>query len=172
MILFIFNRNKFLELLEVTDLQFLKSKYCHNNIKILYKHRDRALKLTSYFFMFIIFNTLAWPLFSLMINHFKENENERLENVINWRFPVNVNTYNQYFKLFWALETTIGIQMVYFVFIIDVLILSVGWAITIQYEVLAEAFKNMRHHVNVQKGETTFFTIITIYCHNKKLQNN
>jgi len=47
---------------------------------------------------------------------------------------------------------------------IDLLLLSVGWAITVQYEVLAEAFKNIGHDVDHQKGETIILTVILIYC--------
>jgi len=163
-IILMFKRNKILELLDVTDLQFLKSKQCRNNIKILYKHRNRILRLTNFFLNILIFGIVGWVLSPTVINYFKENknENERLESILNWRFPVNVTTYNQYYGLIYVLELLSGMQTMYITFLIDILLLSVGWAISIQYELLAKAFENIGHHV--QKGETIFFTFITIYC--------
>lgn len=86
-----------------------------------------------------------------------KNDNRRLENVINRRYPITVNTYNQYYVLFYIIETIIAIKSLYLILMIDILLLSIGWAITVQYEVLAVAFKNLGHDVNFQKGETTLF---------------
>lgn len=159
-IILIFNRNKILDLLDVTCLKFLKSKQCYNNIEILYKHRNRALKLTQLYFNFCILVIIQWILCPIIINSFiaDKNENRRLENVINRRYPITVNTYNQYYALFYIIETIIAIKSLYLILMIDILLLSIGWAITVQYEVLAVAFKNIGHDVNFQKGETTFLS--------------
>ncbi|XP_003243840.3 uncharacterized protein LOC100573389 [Acyrthosiphon pisum] len=152
-VILIINRKKFLELLDVTDLIFLKSKQCRNNIKILCKHRIRALQLTNLYFMFCIFVIIEWIIFPIMINSFiaHKTENRRLENVVNRRYPVDVNTYNKYYILFYVFEIIIGVKTVYLVLMVDILLLSIGWAIIIQYEVLAEAFKNIGYNENLQK---------------------
>jgi len=161
-VVLIFNRKKILVLLSVTDLMFLKSKQCRDNIKILYKHRSRALQLTNIYFYISIIVLFEWIFFPIMVNSFMQyaNNNQRLENVINRQYPVNVNTYNKYYILFYLFEIIIGIKSVYLFLMIDVLLLSIGWAITIQYEVLAVAFKNIGHNENFQKGKTTFFNNI------------
>jgi len=96
--------------------------------------------------------------------YMRKNENQRLEGVLNRRYPLNVNTYNHYYVLFYALETIIGIQTIYTLLMIDILLLfSISWAIIVQYEILAVAFKNIgQHDANLYKGETTFLTNITI----------
>jgi len=159
-IILILNRNNILDLLDVTCLKFLKSKQCYNNIEILYKHRNRTLQLTQLYFNFCILVIIQWVLCPIIINSFivDKNDNRRLENVINRRYPITVNTYNQYYVLFYIIETIIAIKSLYLILMIDILLLSIGWAITVQYEVLAVAFKNLGHDVNFQKGETTFLS--------------
>jgi len=49
----------------------------------------------------------------------------------------------------------IAIKSIYLVLMIDILLLSIGWAINVQYEVLAVAFENIGHNV-FRKGKTTF----------------
>jgi len=155
----VINKTKILELLDVTDLNFLKSKQCRNNIKILYKYRNEALQLTNLFHNFCVFVIVEWMIFPIMINSFLsyKTDNQRLENVINRQYPVDVNTFNKYYFLFYVFESIIGIKTVYLVLLIDVLLLSIGWAIIFQYEVLAVSFKNIGHNENIKKGETTFF---------------
>jgi len=156
------NRKKILDLLDVTNLQFLKSKQCRNNIEILYKHRIRVLKITKLYLYLIIVVLVQWVSSSILINSFivSKNENQRLESVLSRRYPLNVNTYNQYYVLFYALETIIGIQTIYALLMIDILLFSTGWAIIIQYEILSVAFKNIGQYVNLHKGKTTFLTNI------------
>ncbi|XP_022163441.1 uncharacterized protein LOC111028952, partial [Myzus persicae] len=153
MIILIINRKKILDLLDVTDLIFLKSRPCRDNIKILYTHCSRALQLTNIYFYTVAIVLFEWIIFPIIVNSFIEynNANQRLDNVINRQYPVGVNTYNKYYILFYVFEITIGIKSVYLVLMIDVLLLSIGWAITVQYEVLAAAFKNIGHNKNLQK---------------------
>ncbi|KAL5243499.1 hypothetical protein ACI65C_010909 [Semiaphis heraclei] len=152
-VILIFNKTKVLELLDVTDLKFLKSKHCRNNIEILYKYRDRALRLTNLYFNFCIFVLTQWITFPIMINSFVtyKKDNQRLENVINRPYLTDVNTFNKYYVLFYVFEAIIAIKSVYLVLMVDLLLLSIGWAIIVQYEVLAIAFKNIGHNENLQK---------------------
>ncbi|XP_025207395.1 uncharacterized protein LOC112603161 [Melanaphis sacchari] len=152
-IILLFNKNNILDLLDVTYLNFFKSKQCHNNVEILYKHRNRTLKCTKLYYNFCTLVIIQWVFYPIIINSFiaNKNDNRRLENVINRPYPITVNTYNRYFVLFYIIETVIGIKSVYSLLMIDILLLSIGWAITVQYEVLAAAFKNIRHDVDHQK---------------------
>lgn len=156
-IILMFNKSKILHLLDVTDLNFLKSKHCCNNIKILYKHRNKTLKRTKFYFNFCILVIIQWVIYPIVINSFiaNKNDNQRLENVINRRYPIAVDTYNQYYALFYVIEMIIAIKSIYLVLMIDILLLSIGWAINVQYEVLAVAFENIGHNV-FRKGKTTF----------------
>jgi hypothetical protein len=158
MIILIFYRNKILDLLNVTSLNFLKSEQCLYNIKILYKHRNRVIQSTQLYYKFCMSVLIPWFIYPIIINSFvaNKNDNRRLENIINRRYPMDVNTYNQYYVLFYIIETIIAVKSLYLVLMIDILLLSIGWAIIVQYEVLAVTFKNIGHVVNLRKGETKF----------------
>ncbi|XP_026806808.1 uncharacterized protein LOC113549619 [Rhopalosiphum maidis] len=152
-IILMFYRNKILDLMDVTSLKFLNSEHCQRNIKILYKHRNRALQRSKLYFNFCILVYIPWIIYPIIINSFvaNKNDNRRLENIINRRYPMAVNTYNQYYVLFYIIETIIAIKSLYLVLMIDILLLSIGWAIIVQYEVLAVTFKNIGNIINLRK---------------------
>jgi hypothetical protein len=87
-IILMFNKSKILHLLDVTDLKCLKSKHCCNNIKILYKHRNKTLQRTKFYFNFCVLVIIQWVIYPIVINSFiaNKNDNQRLENVINRRY--------------------------------------------------------------------------------------
>jgi len=162
-VILMFNKTKVLELLDVTDMKFLKSKHCRNNIEILYKYRDRALRLTNLYFNFCIFVLFQWVTFPIILNSFitfKKPDNQRLENVINRPYPIDINTFNKYYVLFYVFEAIIAIKSIYLLLMVDLLLLSIGGAIIVQYEVLASAFKNIGHNENLQNGKTKFLNVI------------
>jgi len=155
-----FNKSKIQQLLNVIDLKFLKSKQCRDNIKIFYKHRNKILQLTKLYFNFSVLVMIQWIFYPIIINSFilNKTDNRRLENIINKRYPIAVNTYNQYYALFYVIETIIAVTSLYLVSIIDILLLPIGWAIIVQYKILAISFKNIGHNINLQNGETTFLS--------------
>lgn len=167
-IILMFYRNKILDLLDVTSLNFLKSEQCLYNIKILYKHRNRVIQRTKLYYNFCMSVIIPWVLYPIVINLFvaNKNDNRRLENIINRRYPMDVNTYNQYYVLFYIIEMIIAIKSLYLVLMIDILLLSIGWAIIVQYEVLAVTFKNIGHIVNFRKGETKYCCVLKIILKN------
>jgi len=158
LVILIFNRKKILDLFKVTDLMFLKSKHCRDNIQVLYKHRNRNLKLTNSYFYLGIIIIFQWFIFPIIINSFiaYKNDNQRKENIINRQYPVDINTFNKYYFLFYIFEFIIAMKSIYLIMMIDILLLSIGWAIIVQYEVLAVAFKNVGYNENLLKGENTF----------------
>jgi len=156
-----FNKSKIQQLLDVTDLNFFKSKQCRDNIKIFYKHRNKILQLSKLYFNFTVSVIIQWGFYPIIINSFifnKTDNNRRLENIINRRYPVAVNTYNQYYALYYVIEAIIAVISLYLVAIIDILLLPVGWAIIVQNKILAISFKNIGQNVNLQNGETTFLS--------------
>lgn len=159
-IILMFNKSKILQLLDVTDLKFLKSKQCRDNIKIFYKYRNKILQLTKLYFNFTVLVITQWVFYPIIINSFilKKTENQRLENIINRRYPITVNTYNQYYVLYYVIEMILAVMSLYLVAITDILLLSIGWAIIAQYKILTISFKNIGHNVNLQNGETTFLS--------------
>ncbi|XP_050057939.1 uncharacterized protein LOC126550431 [Aphis gossypii] len=159
-IILILNKSKIQQVLDVTDLKFLKSKQCRDNIKIFYKHRNKILKLSKLYFNFTVLVIIQWVFYPIIINTFilNKTDNRRLENIINRRYPVAVNTYNQYYAFYYISETILAVISLYLVSIIDILLLPIGWAIIVQYKILAISFKNIGHNVNLQNGETTFLS--------------
>ncbi|XP_022176583.1 uncharacterized protein LOC111037989 [Myzus persicae] len=153
MIILMFNKKKILDLLNVTDLNFLKSQQCCNNNTILHKHRNRVLKLTNLYITITIVCAIQWIIFPIMVNFFITNkkDNHRIDSIINRRYPVDVKTFNKYYGLFFVIEMIMAIQSIYLIPMVDILLLSIGWAIVVQYEVLALAFMNMMDNVILQK---------------------
>ncbi|KAE9526205.1 hypothetical protein AGLY_013836 [Aphis glycines] len=167
-IILMLNKSKIQQILDVTDLKFLKSKQCRDNIKIFYKHRNKILKLTKLYFNFTVLVIIQWVFYPIIINTFilNKTDNRRLENIINRRYPVDVNTYNQYYAFYYVIETILAVISLYLVSIIDILLLPIGWGIIVQYKILAISIKNIGHNYRnrLKIGLKNFLTGPTVFA--------
>jgi len=146
------------DVLNVSQLNFLKSKQCHKHLNVLYKYRDRMIKITNYFLYVSLMVMLQWIIYPLVVIAFTrpEMENGRLQNVLNLRFPVSTYTYNQHYFIFYLIEVVLTIFIMYVMIMPDILIMSICCAIMAQQEVLTRAFKNIGHEDNSQIGNIFF----------------
>lgn len=137
--------DKIVDLLDVTRINFMTSELCRRNNKILDGHRNTIKKFSNFYCIFCSVVVTQWIFIAFLTNVFTEekNLNDRIPNVINMPFPVNIRTYNQYYNLFFVIETTFTVFILYCILMIDTYLLSFGWIIIAQYELVALAFKDL-----------------------------
>lgn len=149
---FLCHANTIWDLFDVARFKFLTSKLCRNNIELLNKSRDVSTKLTNAYSVLTLGIMTQWLLFPIVINKFvaSENVNHRLYNIFNFRFPVTLNSYNNYYAMFCAMEIIVAIFFLYVLLVIDVFLISFCWVINAQHEILTLAFEQIdlenQHH--------------------------
>lgn len=125
---FVYNADKFWDLLDVTRIHFLTSQPCYRHINILIAHRDKLIKITNFIFIMINITIFIWlvvPVFSNMIR--SDEDHRRYNNVFNLRFPVFTNVYNEYYFIFYIFEGLLGIYVAYVMLIFDVFSTSISY---------------------------------------------
>ncbi|XP_060875404.1 uncharacterized protein LOC132948778 [Metopolophium dirhodum] len=144
--------NTICEALNVAQFNFLTSKRCFKHLNVLYNDRDRTIKITNYFFVFTVIVLIQWILFPFMVITLTESdvENSRSPNIMNLRFPVSTQTYNQYYFIFYLMEVAIAAFPIYVIIVTDTLILSFSLVIISQQEVINRAFKSIGYEENSQ----------------------
>lgn len=149
---FLYHSNTIWDLFDVARFNFLTSKLCRNNIKLLNKSRDTSIKLTNAYSILTLGIMIQWLLFPIVINKFiaPESVNHRLHNIFNFRFPVTLHNYNNYYVIFCVMEIIVAMFFLYVLLVIDVFLISLCWVINGQHEVLTLAFKQFdlenQHH--------------------------
>ncbi|XP_060877078.1 uncharacterized protein LOC132949959 [Metopolophium dirhodum] len=144
-ITFLYKANNIWDLLRVTRIHFLTSTQCQAHIGILHKHRNKSIKITNLISGFAIVTTLEWILFPLVLRLLSKTDasdsNQRFENIFNFRFPVTVSDYNNYYFIFYIMESFIAIFMLYAYVVTDVFFISVCYVIIAQYEIIKLAYE-------------------------------
>lgn len=152
---FIYKAKDTWNLIEVTRIQFLSSIYCQKHREKLGKCKNVLIKVTNYVTGQLIVNLILYLINPLVADSkaiISGTSNRRLLNVLNMQFPVNTNTYNQYYYVFYAIEATITSFGAYSI-IIDTFLLSLIVVIICQYEILAEAFEDVGTQNKNQNGK-------------------
>lgn len=151
---FLYHANTIWNLFDVARFNFLTSKFCRNNIKPLNKSRDVSKKLTNSYSVLTLGIMTQWLLFPIVINKFiaPENINHRLDNIFNFRFPVTLHCYNNYYVMFCVMEIIVAAFFLYVLLAIDVFLISFCWVINAQHEVLTLAFKHIDLENQPHKG--------------------
>lgn len=150
-IIFVYKAKDIWNLFNVTRVNFLASKQCHNYIDVHKNYGDISTKLT-YLLSFMGFaGAFVWGLYPLVmyaISNGDMNEenttNLRIENIMNLPFPVTaVYTYNNYFIFFYILELSNLIFNVFIHAVYDIFIVTFSFALIAQYEIITKAFEKM-----------------------------
>lgn len=138
--------DKIMNIFDVTRIDFLTSKQCRKNNEILYSYRKTINKFTNFYCIFCMVVIIQWIVFAFLGYVFTSNENvnNRIPSVINMPFPVNICAYNQYYGIFFIIESIFALFLLYCVLMIDTYLLSYGWIIIAQYEVVALAFMEFK----------------------------
>lgn len=156
-----FNRiDSIFELLDVTRIDFLTSKLCRKNNKILYGYRDVIKKYSYSYNVLVVVVAFQWVLYAFLVHVFfvDDSKNGRFTNVIDMPYPINTQELNEYYSIIFIIESIFIISTLYCTLMIDTLLLSYGWIITFQYEILGLAIKNLGY----RKKRLTSNTILII----------
>jgi len=165
--IFLYKTNTVWEVLfDVTRLNFMTNKRCHEHLKIMSECRDRIIKITNIYFVIVSIVGLQWILYPLTFYVFNtyHNDNESFEPIIfNFRFPIDVQFYNQYYGTLYVIEATILIVLIYGTIFFDLFVMSLCFIIISHFKVLSQTFENIGHQENYQTAGKTFkFTKIIV----------
>lgn len=148
-IVFLNKSDQIWDFIDLTRLDFLTSARCRNYEQILYKRKDKLIKVTNLFFILSVIVFFIWMLFPLVT---KNNPDERRQNVFNMLYPVSTSNFIRYFYLFYAIEVIMGIFILYYTTLIDMFIVTFCWATIIQYDVLGRAFESIGYEDEVKNS--------------------
>lgn len=152
---FFYRVNNVVELLDVTRLDFLMSILCRKNNKILYVYRDLIKKYSNYYNIFTMAIVTQWISFAYLRHVFFEDENidrRRWTNILSMPYPIKTHVFNEYYNFIFAIELIAMVFTLYSTLMIDTFLFSYGWIITLQYEILGLAFKDLGYKKNRLSG--------------------
>ncbi|XP_025192333.1 uncharacterized protein LOC112592486 [Melanaphis sacchari] len=156
-ITFLYKAHNFCDLLHVTRMDFLTSTHCQTHIGILYKYRNKSIKITNLISSFGILTTLEWILFPLMLQLLQKEDlnqlNRRFENIFNLRFPVTSHFYNNNYVIFYIMESSIAIFLLYVTVVIDLFFISVCYVMIAQYEMIKRAYETVNRKPNSENND-------------------
>lgn len=143
------------EVIDVTKITFFKSEYCCKNIQILYEYRKITLKIANLFLTFTCVLSNFWSICPLMINSFSSNAlNNRMPNIMNFPFPVKIQTYNQYYTVFYITELFISNISSFNVVIVHAFFIIISQVIVAHYKVIAQSYRDIGYEDKTQTGKT------------------
>lgn len=152
--------NNIWELLNTLRVNFLTSKHCRKNINILFNYHEKSTKIIYFVSSFLVLGYFIWAGFPLLFyaTSFQDVDSafptsQRMDNILNYRFPVNVYTYNKYFILFYIIELGILTLMVFMHAVFEIFIISFSYIIVAQYEIIALAFENVGCEESMTQNE-------------------
>ncbi|XP_025207698.1 uncharacterized protein LOC112603381 [Melanaphis sacchari] len=154
---FVNKANNTWDLFDVTRINFLKSEQCCKyRYKILEKVRNKSIRLTNFIVVFAIISLTIWIIYPLVIHFYLttngQNNHQRYQSVLYLRYPVTKNTYNQYYFVFYTIEAILAFGILYYSILIDTVLVSLCWIFIAQYEILSEAFGNIKYDDKKKDG--------------------
>ncbi|VVC43746.1 Olfactory receptor, insect [Cinara cedri] len=136
-------------MLGVARSDFLAGTQCRRHVTVLCWYRSRSVTITNVLIGFAMAAAVEWALYPVASNSLSAEDTgqwrrqKRFENIINFRFPVSVHTYNERYLLFYAAELWVTVFLVYVYMIFDVFFISFCCDILARYEMIARAFENV-----------------------------
>lgn len=160
-IVFVYNADKIWDVFVVARIHFLISNKCRKNIYILQKYKKLSTKITQIISIVSIGTVIIWSVLPLVYNMtFSHKINQRMGNILNCRFPLTVYTYNNYFILLYIIEFAV-LSFGVFVFLAnDVFIISFGFVIMAQYEIIIKAFENIGYEEHTAQSVDGKYNIV------------
>ncbi|XP_060852557.1 uncharacterized protein LOC132930615 isoform X2 [Rhopalosiphum padi] len=153
---FLYKANKIWDLLRVTNIHFLTSTQCQTHIGILLKYRKKSIKISNTIICIGIVNTIQWTLYPqvlLLLQKFNAYQsNRRFENIMNFRFPVTINDYNNNYVKFYMMESSTAVFLFYINVVIDIFFISICFVIIAQYEMIKRAYESVNSELNSENN--------------------
>jgi len=139
-------------LLHVTSIHFLTSTQCQKHIGILQKYRKKSIKITNYVSALTIITSSLWVLYPLVLMLLQKYDvyqsNQRFENILNLRYPVTINFYNNNVGKFYIMELSITVILSYTQVVTEVFFICFCLIFIAQFEMIKNAYKNVNGELN------------------------
>jgi len=152
----IYNADKIWDLLDVTRINFMKSSHSLKHLKILYKYQETSIKIINFIYVLLKITVIGWIIFPLLLNITSiadRGGEKRYENILNYRFPMKIHLYNSHFFLIYIFELEVVFIIAYSWLVIYILLISISYVFTAQYEMCAQAFEMIGHEEEFQNGK-------------------
>lgn len=159
MFILINNSDKILCLFDVAKETFFSSKHCK---KFYYKLENcgKWFTTTFYLYLFLYFcMACSWIMMPLFLNardsvdEIQNNENIHKINVINYMYPITLETYNTYYTLFYVLESIICAYAIFVLSTFDMFVIILLKIISTQNEIISSAYENIEFKDNDQDSK-------------------
>lgn len=96
-IMIVYNADKIWDILIVAHVNFLTSYKCRKNVHIFQKYYQILVKVIQIMYIIYIGTILIWSVSPFVSNMtIRHKNNQRMGNILNYRFPVTIYTYNNY----------------------------------------------------------------------------
>lgn len=165
---FLSNANSIWTFFDMACTDFLKSSRRDDRIEAKFAKRcessSTVTKLIAHSFLGCMILWFAGPFVA-------EDETQlrggRRQNIINVKFPVTKNVYNEYFYAFYFIELSIGFCIVYGSVLVDAFLMSFCWIISARYQSVAALYETFGHdqqRLLLSEPQTTQSNIIMYLC--------
>jgi len=150
----------FWDLLHLTRISFLESEKCSKYVGKLYKYRKISIISTKFIAQSAYGIICMWCMFPLVINAYNTINSDtsilRFENIFNLMYPVTLSVYNQYYLIFFFMESIVNVFCGYVILGTNVIFVSFFLVIIPQYEIIFMAFENLGHEHAFKNGKSFF----------------
>lgn len=137
------------KLFDITCMDYLRcSQHNKRIIGDLVKNWKWSTTVTNLIARSFLSGLFLWILgpFIAQENYSTESTgSHRYQNIINVKFPVTTEFYNNYYFAFYSMEVAIGFCIVYGSVLVDAFLMSFCWIISAQYKSVTTAYEMFGH---------------------------
>lgn len=152
-ITFVYKADDIWNLFDVIGLDFLTSELCRSRTEVLRKHRDVQTTLLISINVLSLTATVLWAVFPAALTAtewlssdggvYADDTTRHFSNIFNLPFPVTACLYNNYYILFYLVELTILMFLVYTNTCFNTFLISFSCVMTSLYETISQAYENV-----------------------------
>lgn len=149
MYMLVSNSNIIWNLFELTCVDFLKCSQHSKSITANFVKRcKKSTTITKWIARSFLIGLILWMMGPFITDKKYEepNASHRYLNIINLKFPVTVNIYNDYYFVFYLMEVAVGFCIVYGSVLVDAFLMSFCWVISAQYQSVTKAYETLGYN--------------------------
>lgn len=162
----IYHSDQIWRLLDVASESFLTSKHCRTKYHRLVECGGRYAKIFPWYFFLFFMTGFSWITMPVIVNrgqpddygnystpaHRRDDHVPKL-NVVNLRYPISGETYNQFYGPLYAME---GVMCAYGAFGLvgfDLYLIAVLQLMSVQYDVISSAYEGLQFEADSGNGQ-------------------
>lgn len=167
----IYNANFVWNLFDVVHMSFLSNSHCKRNQNKLVECGKSFKKIFLWYlllFFVIAFVWITMPVFILISKDAKtskktqNNDNDRIANVINFKYPTTVKTYNMFYKVIFVMEASVCFYSTIVIVTFDLFLIAILKIICTQYQMISTAYENLPFKAQSEDGKFDRFYSSTV----------